>query len=211
MNKARDLETISSLQMVIRFSPFDEQGRLHRPMVNKTNQFNLTTRRYTEREVAALQADDSVFTLQVRLADKFGDLGMIGVVICRQANDDRSTWEIDSWLMSCRVLGRQVEQAMLAKVAGEARKRGVHRLMGLYIPTAKNGMVAEHYGRLGFRRIGNLDAAQSAWELDVPAYVAPALSMLITDDFLPETPAGTTESRRLPGVAPLADGQAAPV
>ncbi|HVV60706.1 MAG TPA: HAD-IIIC family phosphatase, partial [Pseudolabrys sp.] len=85
MAKSRNLgDYLASLEMVIRFAPFDEQGRQRiTQLINKTNQFNLTTRRYTEAEVTAMEADPSVFTLQVRLSDKFGDLGMIGVVICR--------------------------------------------------------------------------------------------------------------------------------
>jgi len=127
-----------------------------------------------------MEADKSVFTLQVRLADKFGDLGMIGVVICRPSAKDRATWEVDTWLMSCRVLGRQVEQAMLSKVLGEARKAGVRRVVGTYIPTAKNGMVADHYGKLGFRQVDG-DAPQTRWELAVDESPELKLPMRVDD------------------------------
>jgi FkbH-like protein len=191
MARARDLgDYLASLEMVIRFSPFDDQGRQRiTQLINKTNQFNLTTRRYTESEVAAMQADASMFTLQVRLADKFGDLGMIGVVICRPVPDDGRSWEIDTWLMSCRVLGRQVEQAMLAKVASEARDRSIDRLIGTYIPTAKNAMVADHYGKLGFERISGPEEPATRWQLNVSEFVFLALPMRVEDRFLPTTEA----------------------
>jgi FkbH-like protein len=181
--KTRDLgEYLNSLEMTINFAPFDRKGRQRiAQLINKTNQFNLTTRRYTEPEVAAMEEDDSIFTLQVRLADKFGDLGMIGVVICRPAQNDRSAWDIDTWLMSCRVLGRCVEQAMLAKVVAAAKERGVQRLIGTYIPTAKNGMVADHYKKLGFEEIGTSTENRTRWELTVAAYSAPALPMRIEE------------------------------
>ncbi len=185
ITKARDVgEYLTSLEMKISFAPFDAPGRQRvAQLINKTNQFNLTTRRYTEREVMAMEQDPAAFTLQVRLADKFGDLGMIGIVICRPGADDSATWEIDTWLMSCRVLGRKVEQAMLAKVVSEAAKRGIRRLIGIYIPTAKNGMVAEHYRRFGFRRVSGENSSQTMWELDVSEYFPPAVPMQCEDRF----------------------------
>jgi FkbH-like protein len=182
MAKSRDLgDYLASLDMTIGFAPFDATGRARIvQLINKTNQFNLTTRRYTEAEVVAMEADPSVFTLQVRLADKFGDLGMIGIVICRAA--ERGMWAIDTWLMSCRVLGRKVEEAMLAKVVAAASTAGVQRIVGTYIPTAKNGMVAEHYRKLDFRP---LDGAgpETRWELSVSDYTAPTLPMRIDDRY----------------------------
>jgi len=145
-------EYLSSLAMNIRFAPFDAKGRQRiAQLINKTNQFNLTTRRYSAAEVSAMEEDESVFTLQVHLEDRFGDLGMIGVVICRAAGEE---WDIDTWLMSCRVLGRRVEQAVLAQIARAARRRGALRLVGTYIPTSKNAMVKDHYERLGFASSG---------------------------------------------------------
>ncbi len=183
MVNARDLgDYLTSLEMVIKFAPFDDKGRARIvQLINKTNQFNLTTRRYTDADVVTMEADTSIFTSQVRLADKFGDLGMIGIVICRPANGDNSAWDIDTWLMSCRVLGRQVEQAMLAKIVTEANKRGVQRLIGTYIPTAKNGMVSQHYKQLGFQLSDTLGEAQTSWELRVSDYVSPNLPMQVQD------------------------------
>ncbi len=184
MAKARNLgDYLTSLEMVIKFSPFDVKGRQRiAQLINKTNQFNLTTRRYTEAEVAGMEVDESVFTLQVRLLDKFGDLGMIGVVICRPHIDDPQAWNIDTWLMSCRVLGRSVEQAMLAQVASEGAKRKVNRLIGHYLPSAKNAMVADHYKQLGFRQIGGESTSNTSWELLLSEYSHLDLPMRIESE-----------------------------
>jgi predicted enzyme involved in methoxymalonyl-ACP biosynthesis len=110
----------------------------------------------------------------VRLTDVFGDNGMISVVICRgepHAGGSRS-WAIDTWLMSCRVLGRSVEQMVLRELILAARRHGIERLVGRYIPSGRNAMVADHYAALGFSRDGD------AWTLDV-ASPEPAPTMKI--------------------------------
>ncbi len=113
---------LASLDMTITFQPFDGKGRARIvQLINKSNQYNLTTRRYTEPEILELERDPRVFTLQVRLADIFGDNGMISVVICRLLGND--IWEIDTWLMSCRVLGRKVEHMVLREILEHARSR----------------------------------------------------------------------------------------
>jgi FkbH-like protein len=152
--RSRDLgDYLSALEMTLTLGPFDPAGRPRiAQLINKTNQFNLTTRRYTEAEVAAIEADGEAFTLQVRLEDRFGDLGMISVIICRPLEGDRRAWEIDTWLMSCRVLGRRVEEAVFAELNAEASRRGIERIVGIYRPTAKNGMAADHFPKLGFTR-----------------------------------------------------------
>jgi predicted enzyme involved in methoxymalonyl-ACP biosynthesis len=99
----------------------------------------------------------------VRLADKFGDNGMISVILCRPATD--GAWEIDTWLMSCRVLGRRVEQMVLRELLLQARVRGAAKLIGRYIPTARNGMVKDHYEKLGFTKLG-AEGEQTLWALD---------------------------------------------
>ena len=147
------------------FQPFDDAGRARiAQLINKSNQFNLTTRRYTEPEVALVQRDPSAFTLQIRLADTFGDNGMISVLICRQVED---SWEIDTWLMSCRVLGRNVEQAVLRELTEQARARGVTRLIGRYLPTEKNKLVEDHYDKLGFTLLERGADGSSSWQLPV--------------------------------------------
>ena len=149
-NQATNLTTyLRGLDMRLIWSRFDEAG-LQRvvQLINKTNQFNLTTRRYTEEDVKAVMVDPDAFGLQVRLRDRFGDNGIIAIVIGRRAMD--GTVLIDTWLMSCRVLGRQVEATTLNLIAAEARRLGASKLIGEYRPTSKNDMVREHYQRLGF-------------------------------------------------------------
>jgi FkbH-like protein len=149
---------LALLDMQIAFQPFDEIGRARiTQLINKSNQFNLTTRRYTEAEVVAVASDPGCFTLQVKLADRFGDNGMISVVVCRPVRLDSGKercWEIDTWLMSCRVLGRKVEEMVLAEVLRHARSAGIGHLLGIYRPSNRNGMVRDHYQKLGFTRIG---------------------------------------------------------
>ena len=164
---------LKSLDMVITFQPFDEIGRARiAQLINKSNQFNLTTRRYSEAQVAELQHAPDCLTLQVRLTDAVGDNGMISVVICRQSAP--ATWEIDTWLMSCRVLGRKVEEMVLREIAYHAARHGIARLVGRYIPTERNAMVKDHYGKLGFAKIADESSGASLWELPLPAQLEAA-------------------------------------
>jgi FkbH-like protein len=157
---------LASLEMTITFQPFDATGRARIvQLINKSNQYNLTTRRYTDPEVAAAENDPEVFTLQVRLADIFGDNGMISVVICRPA--EAGVWEIDTWLMSCRVLGRKVEQMVLREILRHARAAGIQKLNGVYKPTDRNKLVIDHYSKLGFSKVTEEDSGLTRWELPV--------------------------------------------
>jgi len=160
---------LRSLDMSLHWGRVNEvdQARVVQ-LINKTNQFNLTTRRYADNEIAALLHDPSALLLQMRLADRFGDNGIISVLIGYLA--DPETLEIDTWLMSCRVLGRQVEQAALGILAGEARRMGARRLVGRYRPSDKNGMVAEHYPRLGFARLPAVPGRDQEFELRLDAF-----------------------------------------
>lgn len=178
-HKVADMDTyLQSLQMQITFQSFDETGRARiAQLINKSNQYNLTTRRYTETDVAAIEQNPSCFTLQVRLTDIFGDNGMISVVVCRGVGDD--TWEIDTWLMSCRVLGRRVERAVLQELVMAVRARGAHKLVGKYIPSNRNQIVADHYLKLGFTQVGTEDGASSVWNLDISQVVPEELPMLV--------------------------------
>jgi FkbH-like protein len=161
---------LASLRMEIVFAPFDATGRARIvQLINKSNQFNLTTRRYGEAEIARLERDERVFTLQVRLIDAFGDNGMISVIICRAR--DAVTWEIDTWLMSCRVLGRRVENMVLREIVANARTRGIERLVGIYRPTERNAMVRDHYRKLGFAPLGG---EGSEWLLATEGEIAAA-------------------------------------
>jgi FkbH-like protein len=148
-------------------------------LINKSNQFNLTTRRYTEDEIAEIMVNPDYLTLQLRLKDKFGDNGMISVIIGKIADD--CTLELDTWLMSCRVLGRQVEEATLNLLVDRAKTIGMRSLTGFYLPTPKNGMVKEHYGRLGFTPTGSSEDGSSAWSLGLPTYQPKETFILTTE------------------------------
>lgn len=165
---ATDLPSyLRSLNMRLIWSRFDRDN-LSRivQLANKTNQFNLTTRRYTEEEIIAILTDETVMGLQLRLVDKYGDNGIIALLIGRLANG--GVMEIETWLMSCRVLGREVEMATLNVLAAEATAMGATRLVGTYLPTAKNAMVRDHYSKLGFSASDARDRA--AYTLDLADY-----------------------------------------
>ena len=159
---------LKSLSMELLWKRFDKVG-LSRivQLINKTNQFNLTTRRYTEQDVLAVMDEPRAFGLQLRLLDQFGDNGVIAIIIGKPGEDGELL--MDTWLMSCRVLGRQVEEATLNLIVQEAEKLGARRLTGLYRPTAKNGMVRKHYEKLGFTPMAQSDA-EDRWRLDVASY-----------------------------------------
>lgn len=167
----------ASLEMVATMQPFDAVGRSRiSQLINKSNQFNLTTRRYTEAQVGEAEADPARFTLQLRLADVFGDNGMISVIIADRATDD---WEIDTWLMSCRVLGRRVDEAVLAELVREAKAAGAKALVGRFIPSDKNMMVAKHYEKLGFDKIAETAEGETVWRLALDGVADKALPMQI--------------------------------
>jgi FkbH-like protein len=156
-----------SLGMTLSIAPFDRTGRKRiAQLISKSNQFNLTTRRYSETEIAAMQSNSDVFAIQARLQDIFGDNGMISTVICRQIGQ---SWEVDTWIMSCRVLGRRVEEALLQYLVQQARLRGITEIIGRYIPTAKNGVVRDHFSRLGFIQTGS-ENGETTWQLAVTSY-----------------------------------------
>ena len=178
-------EYLASLDMVCSIGPVDAVSRPRvSQLINKSNQFNLTTRRYSEAEVEAAEADPARHAIQVRLVDRFGDNGIIGVTI---ADKRREAWEIDTWLMSCRVLGRRVPEAVLAHLVAAARAEGAGRLIGRYIPSPKNRMVADHYEKLGFARLSGTAEGETLWALDLAGYLASDLPMRIVDTALART------------------------
>lgn len=170
---------LEALAMELTWSHFDSIG-LKRivQLMNKTNQFNLTTRRYTEPEVVSMLDDPAALTLQLRLSDAYGDNGVIALLVGRRTDAD--TLNMETWLMSCRVLGRNVEEATLNLLVEQADALGCTRIVGTYKPTAKNGMVRDHYQRLGFEP---LDAAGDAttWVLSLRGYVPRAIPMTIKE------------------------------
>lgn len=169
---------LASLDMTITFEPFNIAGRARiAQLINKSNQYNLTTRRYTEADVAGAEVDPRIFTLQVRLADMFGDNGMISVVICRP--DAGGDWDIDTWLMSCRVLGRQVEHMVLRELAAQAAAAGAARLTGTYRPTERNALVRDHYAKLGFAPLGEEADGTTRWQLPLDGPLPEAAPMTV--------------------------------
>ena len=176
--ESADLPTyLRGLGMQLVWKRFDAVG-LQRivQLINKTNQFNLTTRRYSEADVRAIMDDPDCFGLQLRLIDRYGDNGIIAIVIGKRKGDDLM---IDTWLMSCRVLGRQVEEATLGLIVEAAKKLGANRIVGEYIPTAKNGMVRDHYSKLGFALVANLETGGTRWALDQKHYVPGELYIVV--------------------------------
>jgi FkbH-like protein len=167
---ATDLPSyLRGLNMQLLWRSFDAVG-LQRitQLINKTNQFNLTTRRYTDQDVLAVMHDQRAFGLQLRLIDRFGDNGVISVIIGRMRDDGDLL--IDTWLMSCRVLGRQVEPTTLNLIAEQATGLGAKRLIGDYIPTKKNGMVRDHYMKLGFSVVETDASGASRSVLDLAGF-----------------------------------------
>jgi FkbH-like protein len=161
---------LRSLEMQLIWRRFDPIG-LQRTvqLINKTNQFNLTTRRYSDEDVLAVMNDPCAFGLQLRLIDRFGDNGIIAIVIGKMQGDNELL--IDTWLMSCRVLGRQVEPTTLNLVAEAAKRLGARRIVGEYLPTKKNGMVKDHYQKLGFIVLDNAEDGSSRSALDLATFV----------------------------------------
>ncbi len=188
-NKARDALKASAtdlpaylrgLEMNLIAKPFDRVG-LQRivQLINKSNQFNLTTRRYTDEDILAVMADPDAFGLQLRLLDRFGDNGVIAIIIGRLL--EQKDLLIDTWLMSCRVLGRQVEPTTLNLIAEQAKKLGAKRLVGEYIPTKKNGMVKDHYAKLGFTVAAVNDGGGSRNLLDLAEFTPAETFIHVTE------------------------------
>ena len=137
---------------------------LSRYITNKSNQFNLTTKRMTQAEVEQMAQDPGYITLYGKLKDKFGDNGVVSLVIGKKNGD---TLELILWLMSCRVLKRDMEQAMLDTLVWQSRESGIRKLHGYYYKTAKNAMVKDFYGAMGFQKLSEKDG-DSEWEYVIP-------------------------------------------
>ncbi len=159
---------LTSLEMRMAIAPFDDAGRSRiTQLINKSNQFNLTTKRYGEEDVRKMEGDPDLVAWQVRLEDKFAQHGMIGVVIVRT---DGPEWTIDTWLQSCRVLERGVEQCVMNNLFEAAAEAGVERIHSVYIPTDRNGMVSDFYTRLGFAVVDEKDDGSVTYSCAVSDY-----------------------------------------
>ena len=142
-------EYLRSLNMKLSVSRFDELGRSRIvQLINKSNQFNLTTRRYNEIQIREFEENvQDILCWQARLEDAFGEHGVVGVVIVRKLQEH---WEIDTWLMSCRVIARGIEETLMNVLMAEARSAAARAIMAEYVPTPRNTLVADLYPRLGF-------------------------------------------------------------
>jgi FkbH-like protein len=165
-------EYLDSLEMTAEIDTF-KPVYLERiaQLTNKTNQFNLTTRRYTLAEMEAAANDPGVIPLYGKLSDKFGDNGLISIVLGRR---EGNALHMELWLMSCRVLKRDMENAMLDAVVERAKSKGIRTIYGYYLPSAKNGMVEDFYAKLGFEAAPSLNPASpegaTAWKLELADY-----------------------------------------
>jgi len=159
-----EAEFLSSLEMVAIIKPVDKFSMPRAAqLTQRSNQFNLRTVRYTESEMESIIADPAQYTYAVTLADKFGDYGLISLLIIKK--QDEHTAFIDTWIMSCRVLKRGVEYFVLNEVVADLKAKGVTELIGEYLPTPKNGLVKDHYSALGF------SCHQNLWRLNLSSYI----------------------------------------
>ena len=162
-----EADFLKSLNMVSEVKGFD---KFNTPRVaqlsQRSNQFNLRTVRYTDADIEALANDPNVIDLSFTLEDKFGDNGLIAVIIMKP--QDKETLFVDTWFMSCRVLKRGMENFTLNTMVEKAKVAGYKRIIGEYLPTVKNGMVKAHYPSLGFTKIDG--AETDIYELFVDAY-----------------------------------------
>ena len=133
-------------------------------LTNKSNQFNLTTRRFTQGEIEAMAADDRFITLYGKLEDKFGDNGVVSIAIGEKQG---TRLDVILWLMSCRVLKRDMEYAMMDAMAARCQAAGLDCIRGYYFPTAKNGMVRDFYQKQGFAKVSEEADGSTVWELDL--------------------------------------------
>ena len=163
-NEADFLKSLDMTSVVSGFNKFNTPRVAQ--LSQRSNQFNLRTVRYTEADIEALGQNPDVIDLSFTLEDKFGDNGLIAVIIMKK--QDEETLFIDTWFMSCRVLKRGMEDFTLNTMVEAAREKGYKRIVGEYLPTPKNKMVENHYPSLGFQKLEGTPTAQ--YVLDVEQY-----------------------------------------
>lgn len=156
---------LATLEMKALVGPIAEANmQRSAQLIGRTNQFNLTTRRHPPATVQSIAADSDWVTRTVRLTDRFGDNGLISVLLAKKMD---GVLDIDTWLMSCRVLRRGVENMLMNDLHALARSEGLGVIRGEYIPTAKNGIVSDHYETLGFALADSREGGHTVWELAV--------------------------------------------
>lgn len=148
-------------------------------LTNKSNQFNLTTKRYTQSEIEQAAASPDYITLYGKLEDKFGDNGVVSVVI---GEKKEGTLHIVLWIMSCRVLKRDMEYAMMDRLVEECQKSGIHTIKGYYYPTAKNSMVKNFYGLQGFTKTEEDAEGNTAWQYQIPPTPTPKNKVILVNE-----------------------------
>ena len=163
-NEADFLKSLNMVSVVSGFTKFNTPRVAQ--LSQRSNQFNLRTVRYTDADIEALANDPNVIDLSFTLEDKFGDNGLIAVVIMKPL--DKETLFVDTWFMSCRVLKRGMENFTLNTMVEKAKFAGYKKIIGEYLPTSKNKMVENHYIGLGFTKIEKSETAQ--FELKVDEY-----------------------------------------
>jgi len=152
---------LESLEMKALIEPFSRASAARLAQLSqRSNQFNLRTQRYSEADILQLGEDKNALTLAVSLSDKFGDHGLISMLVGRK--QDEQTLFIEHWCMSCRVLKRGVEQMMIEALAQKAREAGFERVIGEYLATNKNGIVRDLYLQLYFQPMED-----GRWEMEV--------------------------------------------
>ena len=161
-NEADFLKSLNMVSVVSGFTKFNTPRVAQ--LSQRSNQFNLRTVRYTEADIAALAADEDVIDLSFTLEDKFGDNGLIAVIIMKR--QDAETLFVDTWFMSCRVLKRGMENFTLNTMVERARRAGYKYIIGEYLPTPKNKMVEGHYQGLGFQPVADATTAQFVLSVD---------------------------------------------
>ena len=146
-------EYLASLHLVGSTAPIDDMNLARVvQMIGKTNQFNLTTRRHSSSHVKRILEDPQSIGLTVSIQDRYGDYGLVAVMLGCPDEQDATVVEVDTWLMSCRVIGRTVEHFTINLFARQAAERGFRAIRGIYSPTAKNGLVKDLYSVLGFQQ-----------------------------------------------------------
>jgi FkbH-like protein len=136
-------------------------------LIGKTNQFNLTTRRHGREFVMRAAAERDAVALSLRMTDRFGDYGLVSVLMAFARGDAEDVLEIETWLMSCRVIGRTAEHFFFNHLACEAMRRGYRSLVGTYVPTGKNVLVRDLYPSLGFQRESPGNGLLETYRLDL--------------------------------------------
>ena len=164
------------MELDVQSARAEDLARVHQ-LFQKTNQFNLTTRRYSPAEVDEFHRREDALLAVLRNRDRFGDNGLVGVALAVAEDPGRKLWRIDSLLMSCRVLGRTVESGFLTQLLLELRRRGAQTVIGEFIPTAKNELVKDFYSRMGF------EPAAGRWQIRIAGYRPPELPWLKVNAF----------------------------